>query len=157
MPHYTDSCQQSRIQETLCDTRYVITSDQCQIWRDNTKNTNKIGNRHKFFRQNSLPDTQVAEHNSSKKCLRILWQGCIRPKSTYGAIRIAHSLEQSKSHQKPVCEQNCTLAGAAPRILNLQVRTYLMAGRILAKATKHLKSLLVTRYLIGNKKWEARR
>ncbi len=158
--YYTDSCQRSRIQETLRDTRYVITSDQCQIWRDNTNNTNKNVNRHKFVRQNSLPDTQVPEHDSSKKCLRILWQGCVRPTSMYGAIRIAHSLVQSKSHQKQACEQNCTLAGAikiAPRVLNLQVCTYLMTGKIPAKATKHLKSLLVTRYLIGNKKREARR
>jgi hypothetical protein len=84
----------------------------------------------------------------------------VRPTSTYGAIRIAHSLVRSKSHQKQACEQNRTLAGAikiAPRVLNLQVRTYLMTGRIPAKATKHLKSLLVTRYLIGNKKREARR
>ncbi len=32
-----------------------------------------------------------------------------------------------------------------------------MAGRIPTKAMKHLKSLIVTRYLIGNKKWEMRR
>jgi len=32
-----------------------------------------------------------------------------------------------------------------------------MAGRIPAKATKYLQSLLVTRYLIGNKKRETRR
>jgi hypothetical protein len=67
-----------------------------------------------------------------------------RPTSTYGAIRIAHSLVRSKSHQKQACEQNRTLAGAikiAPRVLNLRVRTYLMTGRIPAKATKHLNSL----------------
>ncbi len=84
----------------------------------------------------------------------------VRPTSTYGAIRIAHSLVRSKSHQKQACKQNCTLAGAikiALRVLNLQVHTYLMTGRIPAKATKHLKSLLVTRYLIGNTKREARR
>ncbi len=76
------------------------------------------------------------------------------------AIRIAHLLVQSKSHQKQACEQNRTLAGAikiTPRVLNLQVRAYLMTERIPAKAMKHLKSLLVTRYLIGNKKGEARR
>jgi hypothetical protein len=112
MPHHTDSCQRSRIQETLCDTRYVTTSDQCQIWRDNTKNTNKKVSRHKIFCQNSLPDTQVPEHDSSKKCLRILRQGCVRPTSTYDAIRIAHSLVQSKSHQKRAWDQNRTLAGA---------------------------------------------
>jgi len=41
-------------------------------------------------------------------------------------------------------------------VLDLQVQTYLLAGtgRIPAKATKHIKSLLVTRDLIGNKKWE---
>jgi hypothetical protein len=32
-----------------------------------------------------------------------------------------------------------------------------MAGRIPVKAMKHLKSLLDTRYLIGNKKRETRR
>jgi hypothetical protein len=42
-------------------------------------------------------------------------------------------------------------------MLDLQVGTYLMAGRIPANATKHLKSLLDTRYLIGNKKRETRR
>jgi hypothetical protein len=65
-----------------------------------------------------------------------------------------------KLHQKQACEQNRTLAGAikiAPRVLNLRVRMYLMTGRIPAKATRHLKSLLVTRYPIGNKKREARR
>jgi len=37
------------------------------------------------------------------------------------------------------------------------VRIYLLAGRIPAKTTKHLKSHLVTRYLIRNKKQETRR
>jgi hypothetical protein len=37
-------------------------------------------------------------------------------------------------------------------VLDLQVSTYLLAGRIPAKAMKHLKSHLVTRFLIGNKK-----
>ena len=36
----------------------------------------------------------------------------VRPTSTCGAIRIAHSLVRSKSHQKQACNQNCTLAGA---------------------------------------------
>ncbi len=99
-------------QETLCDTRYVITSDQCQIWRDNTKNTNKNVSRHKFLCQNSLPDTQVPIYDSSKKCLRILQQGCVKSTSTYGAIRIAHSLVRSKLHQKQACNQNRTLTGA---------------------------------------------
>ncbi len=36
----------------------------------------------------------------------------VRPTSTYDAIRIAHSLVQSKSHQKQPCDQNRTLAGA---------------------------------------------
>jgi hypothetical protein len=84
-------------------------------------------------------------------------QNCTKSKR---AIRIAHLLVRSKSHQKQAYDQNRTLAGAiiiAPRVLNLQVRTYLMMGRIAAKATKLLKSLLVTRYLIGYKKREARR
>jgi hypothetical protein len=42
-------------------------------------------------------------------------------------------------------------------LLDLQVSTYLLAGRIPAKATKHLKSHLVTRFLIGNKKRETGR
>ena len=42
-------------------------------------------------------------------------------------------------------------------MLDLQVGKYLLAGRIPAKATKHLKSHLVTRYQIGNKKREMRR
>ncbi len=36
-------------------------------------------------------------------------------------------------------------------MLDLQVGTYLLAGSIPTKATKHLKSPLVTRYLIGNR------
>ena len=36
-------------------------------------------------------------------------------------------------------------------VLDLQVGTFLLAGRIPAKATNHRKSLLVTRYLIGNR------
>ncbi len=65
-----------------------------------------------LFCQNSLPDIQVPEHDSSKKCLRILRQGCVRPTSTYGAIRIAHLLVRSKLHQKQACDQNHTLTGA---------------------------------------------
>ncbi len=41
-------------------------------------------------------------------------------------------------------------------MLDLQVSMYRLAGRIPAKATKHLKSHLVTRFLIGNKKRETR-
>ncbi len=36
----------------------------------------------------------------------------VRPTSMHDAIRIAHSLVQSKSHQKQACDQNRTLAGA---------------------------------------------
>jgi len=39
----------------------------------------------------------------------------------------------------------------------VRVRIYLLSGRIPAKAMKHLKSHLVTRYLIRNKKQETRR
>ncbi len=41
--------------------------------------------------------------------------GCcvvVRPTSTHDAIRIAHSLVRSESHQKQACDQNRTLAGA---------------------------------------------
>ncbi len=42
----------------------------------------------------------------------VSWVCVVRPTSTYGAIRIVHSLVRSKSHQKQACNQNCTLAGA---------------------------------------------
>ncbi len=41
-------------------------------------------------------------------------------------------------------------------MLDLQVSMYRLAVRIPAKATKHLKAHLVTRFLIGNKKRETR-
>ncbi len=107
-------------------------------------------------RRTTVLDLQVRTMQSE---LHTLWcdQNCTKSKH---AIRIAHLLVQSKSHQKQACKQNCTLAGAikiTPRVLNLRVHAYLMMGTIPAKATKHLKSLLVTRYLTGNKKREARR
>ncbi len=39
-------------------------------------------------------------------------------------------------------------------LLDLKVSTYLLVGSIPAKATKHLKSPLVTRYLTGNRNWK---
>ena len=86
MPHHTNSCQRSQIQETLQDTKLVTTSNQRRIWRDSKgtkEGTHKNDSHHNFFCQNSLPDTQVPKHGHSKMCLRILQQGCVRPTSTY--------------------------------------------------------------------------
>ncbi len=53
-------------------------------------------------------DLQVCKMRSE---LHTLWCNQNRTKSKR-AIRIAHLLVRSKSHQKQACEQNCTLAGA---------------------------------------------
>ncbi len=80
--YHTNSCQRSRIQKTLCDTRKCI-ANQLQIWREKQRTTNKSSGCHKIFCQNSLTDSQVPKHDSSEKCLRILRQDCVRPISKY--------------------------------------------------------------------------
>jgi hypothetical protein len=53
-------------------------------------NTNQDICRYKILCQNSLTDTKVprhaAKHNHSKRCLRILQQGCVRPTIRYVPI-----------------------------------------------------------------------
>ena len=61
-------------------------------------------------------------------------------------------------HRRSICAAATTLL-LDPQVIRrcVRVRIYLLSGRIPAKATKHLKSHLVTRYLIRNKKQETRR
>ncbi len=62
---------------------------------------------------------------------------------------VVHSLDPSKDTLK---RRNTTvLPSITTALLDLQVGRYLLAGRILAKATNHLKSLLGTRHPIGNR------
>ena len=55
-----------RIQEILCDTRNVITSDQIQTCQNKQRTTNKKINSNKIVCQNSLRDSQVPKHDRSK-------------------------------------------------------------------------------------------
>jgi hypothetical protein len=60
----------------------------------------------------------------------------VRPTSTYGAIRIAHSLVRSKLHQNQACNQNCSLAGVIKIAPKASVRAELHTPRCCTKSVK---------------------
>ena len=68
--NHTNKRERPRIQETLPDARNPTNSKWYQT-------NSKIGS-HSSVHQNSTKDSQVPKHGRSKKCIRILRQGCVR-------------------------------------------------------------------------------
>ncbi len=119
-PNNPHSSHQSRIQETLQATvgptarpttklpplalppenRRIqkIGRERNRTNNKNHRNTDQNVCPYKILRQNSLTDTTVprhaAKHDHSKRCLRILWQGCVRPTIRYVPIGRKGSLNK---------------------------------------------------------------